>query len=226
VVNKTGPGGKPRRYVTVFVFLDRRLHVIASCSCPDFKYRWEVALNRKQAAEIEYSNGELPVIRNPAMRATFCKHCLALFTKIESELPKPKRDAGPAVSPPEIGVPPSVIKKQEEERKAAEDAKKAQIKPVKISGPKNTNRSGKASKKQSTMPRPKPVPAPAKPATPPAAMKAPSKSAPVSKGMKPAAMKAPAPKAPKGAAPAMMKAPTKSAPVSKGSPPAMMRARK
>jgi intein/homing endonuclease len=72
IKNTTGPGKKPARYVTVFVFLDTRLHVIVSCSCPDFKYRWEVALNHKEAAEIEYSNGELPVIRNPSMRPTFC----------------------------------------------------------------------------------------------------------------------------------------------------------
>jgi hypothetical protein len=80
----------PHKYVTVFVFLDTKLHVRVSCSCPDFLYRWEVALHAKDAAEIEYSNGDAPMITNPNMKATFCKHCCALYSKIESKLPSPR----------------------------------------------------------------------------------------------------------------------------------------
>jgi len=90
-----GPDGRPRRneqptkYVTVFEFLDRKLHAKASCSCADFLYRWEVALHNKEAAEIEYSNGEWPSATNPTGQAGWCKHCEALYQKIKPKLPPP-----------------------------------------------------------------------------------------------------------------------------------------
>lgn len=37
VKNTRGPNKKPTRYVTVVIFLDPRLHVTVSCSCPDFR---------------------------------------------------------------------------------------------------------------------------------------------------------------------------------------------
>lgn len=80
----------PHKYVTVFVFLDTKLHVRCSCSCADFMYRWEVALHKKDAAEVEYSNGDVPMITNPKMTATFCKHCIALYNKIANKLPSPR----------------------------------------------------------------------------------------------------------------------------------------
>ena len=228
VKNTTGPNGKPRRYVTVIVFLDPRLHVISSCSCADFKYRWEVALNHKQAAEIEYSNGELPVIRNPSMRAAQCKHLIALYWHIEPHLPKPKRnDKTPPINPPQVATPPSVLKKQAEEEA---ERKKALITPIKIKAPKNVQRSVKPGKKQSTLPRPKPAPTPPpkvapKIVPPPAKMttKSPAKPAQKSKPA-PAMMKAPARKAPKVVAPpAMMRAKPPAQPAAKSAP-AMMRA--
>jgi hypothetical protein len=161
------------RYVTVIVFLDTRLHVVVSCSCPDFKYRWEVALNHKQAAEIEYSNGELPVIRNPTMRATNCKHLYALYQKIKDELPKPKGTKVTPISPPEIQIPPS-------QRKPVEPVK---VTPT-INVQKNVQRSVKPGKKRSTLPQSM--------RNPPAAMKAPAKPAtpkPGSKANQPAMMK-------------------------------------
>lgn len=211
VKNTTGPNRKPRRYVTVIVFLDPRLHVISSCSCADFKYRWEVALNRKQAAEIEYSNGELPVIRNPSMRAAQCKHLIALYWKIEDQLPKPKKnDQSAPINPPTIGIPPSQQKKT--------------IKPVVVKAPINVQRSVKPGKKQSTAPRPKTPPAkittPVKPTRKPDVMK----PAPRSKSSKPvsppAMMKAPAkPKpTPSKSGPAMMRAPSKAKPATKVAP--------
>ncbi|QBQ74619.1 hypothetical protein BcepSauron_239 [Burkholderia phage BcepSauron] len=151
VRNTRGPGGKPRRYVTVIVFLDPRLHVAVSCSCPDFRYRWEVALNRKQAAEIEYSNGELPVIRNPRMTTSSCKHLFKLYETIKPQLPARRAgDDTPPIAPPQIGVAPSQLRKVEEARRAA---LKNAVKPVVIKAPTNVQRSVKPGKKQSTLPR-------------------------------------------------------------------------
>lgn len=76
------------RYVTVITFIDSKLHVRCSCSCPDFLYRWEVALNNKGAAEIEYSNGALPNITNPQMRPASCKHLVCLYERIKNKLPQ------------------------------------------------------------------------------------------------------------------------------------------
>jgi hypothetical protein len=82
-----GPDGRPRvnrdahRYVTVITFLDRKLHVNVSCSCDDFKYRWETALSYKGAAEIEYSDGSPPDSTNPQLRTATCKHLYALWQK-------------------------------------------------------------------------------------------------------------------------------------------------
>jgi len=202
VKNTTGKGGKPNRYVTVIIFLDTYLHVIVSCSCADFKYRWEVALNHKQAAEIEYSNGELPVIRNPTMKPAQCKHLVALFNKIKDQLPKPKtpKKGQVPIGVPDVAVPPSVLKKQaeEEERKRKEQL----IKPVKITQPKNVQRSVKPGKKQSTLPKSM--------QKPPAMMKAPKVQAP-----KPSQPARPAVTTPKSVAP-------KPTPVKP--PPAAMRA--
>lgn len=91
-----GPDGKPRpnenpnKYVTVFTFLDTKLHVIVSCSCADFTYRWETALHNKGAAEIEYSNGDWPSITNAAGKNAMCKHAIKLYEKIKPKLPSPK----------------------------------------------------------------------------------------------------------------------------------------
>ncbi len=194
VINKTGPGKKPARYVTVFVFLDTRLHVIVSCSCPDFKYRWEVALNQAEAAEIEYSNGEMPIVRNPNLRKTMCKHCIALYQKILPDLPKPKHDKSNPIGKPEVAVPPSV---QRQRQKAAEDAaRKLKVKPIKITTPSQTqNKSAKPSRKQSTLPRQKPAePKKVAPPKPAPAMMTPKKSttAPAAKS-RPALKAAPQP---------------------------------
>lgn len=91
-----GPDGRPvvnqapNKYVTVIEFLDRRLHAKVSCSCSDFLYRWEVALNNKEAAEIEYSNGEWPSMTNPQGSARWCKHLQRLYDNIKAKLPSPQ----------------------------------------------------------------------------------------------------------------------------------------
>lgn len=48
--------------------------VVVSCSCEDFMYTWEVALSKKKAARIKYSNGEMPDDRNPRMVPGCCAH--------------------------------------------------------------------------------------------------------------------------------------------------------
>jgi hypothetical protein len=154
------------RYVTVIVFLDPQLHVAVSCSCADFKYRWEVALNHKQAAEIEYSNGELPKIRNPSMKGWMCKHLLKLFETIKPELPKAKRTKAEPIHAPQVQIPPSVLKQQEAKRKAAEQrrlakeaaereaARQAEMQRLRIKPNQPKVKSpAKPSRKQSTLPR-------------------------------------------------------------------------
>lgn len=65
----------------------RQSTIVLSCSCPDFKYRHEVALTHRGGSFISYSNGKLPKIRNPRMRRTCCKHCLRFYQFLSKEYP-------------------------------------------------------------------------------------------------------------------------------------------
>ncbi len=77
------------RYVTMVEFLDDKLHCRVSCSCPDFTYSGaEFVLHKKGAAEIEYSNGEAPTVRNPNMHPLCCKHLVKLYMTIKSQITK------------------------------------------------------------------------------------------------------------------------------------------
>ena len=69
----------PKYYDTFIMVNPKRGSVVLSCSCPDFKYRHEVALWKRGGAELEYSNGMRTKITNPRMRATCCKHCLRFY---------------------------------------------------------------------------------------------------------------------------------------------------
>lgn len=80
----------PNKYVTMMIFIDKKLNVKCSCSCPDFLYRWEVALVNKGAADVEYSNGEQPDITNPKKIPAACKHMYKLYLKILPHLPPAK----------------------------------------------------------------------------------------------------------------------------------------
>jgi hypothetical protein len=51
---------------------------VVSCSCEDFTFTFEYALNKKKAARIEYSNGESPDTRNPKMVPGCCGHLVRL----------------------------------------------------------------------------------------------------------------------------------------------------
>jgi hypothetical protein len=55
----------------------RQMKCKVSCDCEDFKYRMEVALHAKGAADIKHSNGARPNVTNPDMDAGLCKHLLA-----------------------------------------------------------------------------------------------------------------------------------------------------
>lgn len=88
-VDKNGKqisGPSDTKYISMVTFIDKKLHVVCSCSCPDFMYRQEVALNKKGAAEIEYSNGELPTTTNSRMITYFCKHLCQIFFTIEKQI--------------------------------------------------------------------------------------------------------------------------------------------
>ena len=66
-------------------FLDRKMRVRVSCSCPDYMYRWEYANNLVGASDIIYGNGEAPDETNPQYRPGLCKHLLALRTLIKTK---------------------------------------------------------------------------------------------------------------------------------------------
>lgn len=76
------------KYVTMITFVDKKLHCIVSCSCDDNLFRWEVANTKRKASEIEYSNGENPVVTNPKLNPGLCKHLYAVFVSVRSRLPK------------------------------------------------------------------------------------------------------------------------------------------
>lgn len=77
-----------RDYLTMITFLNRKLQCIVSCSCGDNTFRWEVANTYKEASEIEFSNGEPPLITNPTFKVGMCKHIAALYLKIKPQLPE------------------------------------------------------------------------------------------------------------------------------------------
>lgn len=75
-------------YVTVIEFIDNSFNCRVACSCEDFKFREEVALWTRNAANIEYSNGAFPVITNPQLKPYVCKHTVALYEKVKAKLPR------------------------------------------------------------------------------------------------------------------------------------------
>lgn len=80
------PNENPDKYVTVLTLLNKKMHGVWSCSCPDFTFTWEVALTYKEASVIEYSNGEPPDTRNPTFKSGTCKHCYALYLRVKDRL--------------------------------------------------------------------------------------------------------------------------------------------
>lgn len=64
-------------------FSETLVHV--GCSCPFFLFYAEYALHKYNAAEIRFSNGEPPVVRNPKERPLLCKHLVKLIGKIHAK---------------------------------------------------------------------------------------------------------------------------------------------
>jgi len=72
------------RYVSSIVFLDKKLNVKVSCSCPDFLFRWEYPLYANGAADIVYGNGDPANTTNPGNVPGMCKHLIALRVLIKN----------------------------------------------------------------------------------------------------------------------------------------------
>lgn len=77
--------GKPK-YVTVITVLNKRGHVHLSCSCDDFKFRLEYPLSTRDAATIEFSNGDPTRMTNPELIPYACKHLIKLYQVIKPRL--------------------------------------------------------------------------------------------------------------------------------------------
>ena len=81
------PGDKPRKHSQRIDILTegvrdpraRNALLKISCDCEAFKFFFEVALHRRGAADIRFSNGEKPVVTNPQLTPGACKHCVRLL---------------------------------------------------------------------------------------------------------------------------------------------------
>lgn len=74
------------KYVSSIKFLDKKLHVKVSCSCPDFVFAgWEWSLHERGAADIVYGNGEPPNEKNPSYLPGCCKHLIALRALVKGK---------------------------------------------------------------------------------------------------------------------------------------------
>jgi hypothetical protein len=84
--SEKGPKGWHKtEYATMIDFIDLKDHVKVTCSCPDYCFMFEVALYRKGAADLIYSNGRMPNEKNSNRVPGMCKHlirmCDLLVTK-------------------------------------------------------------------------------------------------------------------------------------------------
>lgn len=75
VVNKLEKTDKEKLYNTTFYSDNDDIHV--QCTCPYFRYHLEVALHHHKASDVEMSNGQDPVIRNPQKTPYACKHLIS-----------------------------------------------------------------------------------------------------------------------------------------------------
>ena len=77
--------GSPKKYRIQIISLnaEKKLHeapLLVRCSCDYFTFNCEVALTKRGASAIKQSNGEKPVVRNPSMIPTPCKHLYKVLT--------------------------------------------------------------------------------------------------------------------------------------------------
>lgn len=63
-------------------FSDIKVPVVVSCNCENYMFTWEVANNKKGSSEIEFSNGELPLMTNPSLVPGLCRHLVCLGNRI------------------------------------------------------------------------------------------------------------------------------------------------
>lgn len=78
---------KPPVYNTEVKGLDvgkplSKQYVEVSCSCEDHCYFWEYALNKAGVAQIRYSNGQPPEMKNLRHIPGACKHVIRVFDYI------------------------------------------------------------------------------------------------------------------------------------------------
>ena len=80
------PARDQNKYVSSIRFLDKKLNVEVSCSCPDYVFAgWEWSNAQVGASKIIYGNGEPPSLRNPGHRPGLCKHLIALRALIKDK---------------------------------------------------------------------------------------------------------------------------------------------
>jgi hypothetical protein len=80
--NKGNPKRRGQRIVYVTTVETNMKQTVVSCSCEDFMFTFEYALNKKKAARIEYCNGEPPIDRNPRMIPGCCGHIFKFGTAL------------------------------------------------------------------------------------------------------------------------------------------------
>ena len=64
--------------------ISKNKKAIISCSCPNFRYVYEVADSKVGSSIVIYSNGADPVIRNPENIPGLCKHLRSAMIQISS----------------------------------------------------------------------------------------------------------------------------------------------
>lgn len=83
------PAKDKTKYVSKVTFVDAKLNVHVSCSCPDYVFAgWEYANAQKGAGKILFGNGEAPTEKNPNNRPGLCKHLIKLSALIIERHPK------------------------------------------------------------------------------------------------------------------------------------------
>jgi hypothetical protein len=63
------------KYLTKIHFLDKKLNVKVSCSCPDYMFRFEYPNTKLGASDIIYGNGDPPTVY---FAPGLCKHLIAV----------------------------------------------------------------------------------------------------------------------------------------------------
>ena len=74
------------KYVSSIKFLDRKLNVKVSCSCPDYMYRHEWANTQAGASDVIYGNGEPSTETNPSNKVGLCVAKNTLVTTANGEI--------------------------------------------------------------------------------------------------------------------------------------------